>query len=382
MPRSVPGLLVAFVVYVYAGDGGEWLRCKAVCGTPVGFQANSAEAHSLFRGCSRSDVYALSGSRQHGAAVIVAGSQKGGTTSFMLAANRWKWNVSLCMHRKGEAHFFGQLKWKNKPVTSSAMAQYFAGWSSCRATDILYEKTPAYLRTPWVPSRICEVWPQVKIVFLLRHPIHRAYSGFLQTTGRKAALASFTQLALTEVALVRQCGHSPQLHLGHDAAFTACCWRVVKAYRMDPNLVCTCSSDILDGDRCDPDAGHMYASPVRHSIYVHHLRFWFQRFRVSEMLFYKSEDFFERMEYAIPEIACFARPSTMCPGKARRVHVNSKRSKHPDMWNSTYNLLQDFFTPYNQELDVLLGRNILGGDGEANVGQRARPPAEIKHHTG
>jgi hypothetical protein len=43
---------------------------------------------------------------------------------------------------------------------------------------LTYDVTPSYIRKPWVARRIKELFPEIKLIALLRNPVDKAYSHY------------------------------------------------------------------------------------------------------------------------------------------------------------------------------------------------------------
>lgn len=97
---------------------------------------------------------------------LVIGTQKGGTTSIIPHFNQ---HPDIFMY-ENELHFFDKIKYienyeiyhKNFPV---GLTKMFIG-----------EKTPSYCYLQFAIDRIYKYNPDIKLVFILRDPIKRAYS--------------------------------------------------------------------------------------------------------------------------------------------------------------------------------------------------------------
>jgi len=97
---------------------------------------------------------------------IIAGPPKSGTTSLQLYLNR---HPDIFCY--GEIHFFSNnyekgLKWYEK---------HFDKWDQEKAVG---EKSPSYFSDPNTPKRIKKDFPDIKLIFILRNPIDRAYSQY------------------------------------------------------------------------------------------------------------------------------------------------------------------------------------------------------------
>ena len=79
----------------------------------------------------------------------------------------------LCMAREKEVHFFD-----NDPHFSGSPNYdwYHKHFPECSNRQLAGESTPAYMFWLEAPIRIWQYNPNIKIIFLLRNPIERAYS--------------------------------------------------------------------------------------------------------------------------------------------------------------------------------------------------------------
>lgn len=95
---------------------------------------------------------------------IIPEAQKSGTTAL---------RIYLAQHPEvyivnKEIHFFN----KNFDKGIEWYEQFFKAWKGEKAIG---EKTPDYLYDGHTPQRIYEVTPDVKLIFVLRNPIDKAY---------------------------------------------------------------------------------------------------------------------------------------------------------------------------------------------------------------
>ena len=100
---------------------------------------------------------------------LICGAQRGGTTALY---HYLRSHPQVYMPGKKELHFFDQnyhrgLKWYSR---------FFK--QTCRDGCIVGEATPSYMYLEEVPQRIKRVLPDVKLIFVLRHPVDRAYSHY------------------------------------------------------------------------------------------------------------------------------------------------------------------------------------------------------------
>ncbi|MES9905351.1 MAG: sulfotransferase domain-containing protein [Sedimenticola sp.] len=102
---------------------------------------------------------------------IVAGCQKGGTTSLDIYFRR---HPEIRMAKVKELHYFDT----DRSFISDKLnySSYHRLFSSKRCNQIYGEVTPSYMYLRDVPHRILEYNPEMKIIVVLRNPIERAYS--------------------------------------------------------------------------------------------------------------------------------------------------------------------------------------------------------------
>ncbi|MCD6143414.1 sulfotransferase domain-containing protein [Thermococcus sp.] len=100
---------------------------------------------------------------------IICGTQRGGTSSLYHYLNE---HPEILMSSIKEVHYFDLnynkgLDWYEKHFISST--------SNYKAIG---EASPLYMYLKEVPERIHEVLPDVKLIFILRNPVDRAYSHY------------------------------------------------------------------------------------------------------------------------------------------------------------------------------------------------------------
>lgn len=336
----------------------------------MGFQANSTEAVSLYRGCKAKIPTRLKDQvAREKPSLVIIGAQKTGTTSLDLMSAPVQ---SMCFIRQ-EVHFWDQWQVAMHPPAYHVLRlNYFTKYfGKCNKTQYMIEKTPSLLNTPWVPRRMCQSLGQQRLMVLLRNPVKRALSGFYQNSnfwkkevGLNTSASLFDTYAKIEVALVKKCPTAlPTGDPSHDkakaATFRACCNRVAKGYIHKKWPGCRCISHGISDNSCTM-TGHRFANAIRRGLYAHWLRIWLQYHRPEDLLIFRAEDFFERAEETHAEMTCFAHPKSGCKKQpaVKEKQANSKATSSHGMWASTEQMLKDFYTPYNNELDALLGRKM------------------------
>ena len=117
---------------------------------------------------------------------IIGGTQKGGTTAL---DHYLRNHPQIGMAIKKEVHFFDNEKTFSSPDFS--FSDYDKSFDFKLNRKIYGEATPIYLY--WKPSckRIWEYNPNIKLIFILRNPIERAFSHWNMQVDRNIETESF-----------------------------------------------------------------------------------------------------------------------------------------------------------------------------------------------
>lgn len=103
---------------------------------------------------------------------LIIGGQKCGTTSVHEYLRR---SDSFYLASTKELHFFDRRSTLRDPA---ALESYLSNFDGTRPDQLAGESTPDYLASRIAPARISAQLPDVRLVAILRNPVHRAYSGF------------------------------------------------------------------------------------------------------------------------------------------------------------------------------------------------------------
>jgi len=125
---------------------------------------------------------------------IIAGAPRSGTTWLYMLARRHP-QLAMAEPIVPEPKFF-----LVDELWQRGIDYYSATWFDGLPGDrILGEKSTNYLESPIVAERIYRALPRVKLIFLLRNPIDRAYSNYLWSRQNGLEVESFERaLALEE----------------------------------------------------------------------------------------------------------------------------------------------------------------------------------------
>lgn len=102
---------------------------------------------------------------------VVVGAQKAGTTSLYTHLRR---HPEVFLPRVKEVRMF-----QPEHPDSATAEEYRELYAEAKAYKAIGEVTPFYIPDPLVPARIREVSPDAKIIMMLRDPVERAYSHYL-----------------------------------------------------------------------------------------------------------------------------------------------------------------------------------------------------------
>ena len=106
---------------------------------------------------------------------IVAGAAKSGTTWLYSCLDE---HPEVFIPRNKELHFFSYSKRYKKGIE-----WYESFFRNSKDEKAVGEISPSYLPKPEVPSRIYAYNPNVRLIFILRNPIERAYSHYCMVMG-------------------------------------------------------------------------------------------------------------------------------------------------------------------------------------------------------
>jgi hypothetical protein len=101
---------------------------------------------------------------------IIAGAEKSGTSSLVFYLSE---HDSIYIPSVKEIYFFNNEENFKRGV--EWYEKWFSGWSGERAVG---ECTPLYMYDPTCSGKIHRMFPEMKLIFILRNPIDRAYSNY------------------------------------------------------------------------------------------------------------------------------------------------------------------------------------------------------------
>ncbi|MFN2470720.1 MAG: sulfotransferase [Gaiellaceae bacterium] len=246
---------------------------------------------------------------------LIIGTQRGGTTSLYkyLAEHP---QVRAPLLGKG-AHYFSTGFGEGERVYRAHFPLRLFSRFHVRAEGrvITGEASPYYLFHPHVPRRVAEIVPRVRLVALLRDPVHRAYSHYWHEVER-----GFEPLTFEE-AIERE-----QERLGLE-------------------------TERILADPTHESFKHRHYSYLARGLYADQLEGWKSVFPAEQMLVLSSEEFFADPETSFRRVLNFLelRPAS------RREYETFNPRDYPPMDEATRRRLADYFAEPNARLSLLLG---------------------------
>jgi len=235
---------------------------------------------------------------------LIIGVQKGGTTSLF---------QHMMRHPQIRHPVDKELDYFDKKYNANLgwYKKCFPFKSDMKTGEITGEASTDYLINIRVPERVFKVFPEIKIIALLRNPVERAYSHFQHNKRLK-----FEKLPSFEMALKEE------------------------EHRIDRNY----------------EFGHNHTvfTYKTKGYYATHLKRWFQYFDRKQFLIIESQNLFNNTPQVMLSVCDFL-------GIQKYNKDNYERynfwGRYPDMKNSTREMLVQHFTPHNEELYNLLNTN-------------------------
>ena len=176
-----------------------------------------------------------------------------------------------------------------------------------------YDVTPSYVRRPWIARRIKKLFPNSKLIIILRNPIDKTYSHYyLSTTSGETR--NFEEVIKKDMDDISK-------------------WNVNSK---DDNYFAT----------------KVEKSILARGFYVEQLLSWFELFPKNQILIISSDELALNTKNTMNEIFKFLNlPEYEIPN-TDKVNVSKYSKMNPD----TRKLLMNFFKPYNEQLFKFLDR--------------------------
>ncbi len=170
------------------------------------------------------------------------------------------------------------------------------------------EASPSYFDCRKAPERLYSAFPEVKLVVLLRNPVDRAMSQFYRLTELNWEVRSLDRAISDEIERLNQ---NPAYIIGEEPG--------------------------------------NYLARGR---YIEFIKNWLAFFPKEQLLILKSEDFYAGAAGTVQQVLAFLQlPEYQLPE-----YQNANPGSYQPISDSVRDWLNDYFKPYNQELEEYLGR--------------------------
>lgn len=320
--------------------------------------------------------------------LIIGGAQKGGTTALwgILKNQRQFLRHHPGCRQSPELHFFDKIvpdmdivslqqnvsaeEWNRfqqdhdagltDNVTQALRKKYASCWKFGSKPEedpdilITLEKTPIYMVSPGLPKFLKQVAPWVKILFIVREPVARAYSSWKMHQGFKSNKADFDTSIREEIETLRRQGLTTAPSLEE---YTN---QLTSTETTDFNLPLSISER-------RPRRSHYQLNITRtylyRGMYAELLGPWMEYFELGkDLLVVSHERFSEDHMAVVNEIQRFMGVQNVTTNisetvLAKNYHGGYQAAK---MNATTKMYLEEFFRPYNLELAELLGEKWYG----------------------
>jgi len=239
---------------------------------------------------------------------LIIGAQKCGTTSLFYYLSQ---HPQLNLPALKEIHFFDLeyergIDWYYRSFPKNPFLH----------NKLTGEASPYYLFHPLVPERVFKHLPKIKIIVLLRNPVDRAYSQYNhQRKLGNEPIQSFEEAIINEELRISE--EEEKLKLG-----------ILK----------------------ESHAFRRY-SYIKRGLYSVQIERWLQYFTMSQMLFIKSEDFFECPNSVLNEVYDFLKIRRILPQSLTPQNTND----YPEIDFNTRENLRSYFEVDSKKLKALLG---------------------------
>jgi hypothetical protein len=288
-------------------------------------QANKQESMIITTGRRVKDVYRLATYPiRLMPNFIIAGAQKGGTTSLY---NYLTEHPSIISARRKEVKFFDEqyekgISWYRSNFPTSIQKFYIE--QVRRQSFVTGEASPEYLLYPHTPKKIAKLVPHAKLIILLRNPVERAYSQY-----RHNVRLGFETLSFEEAIEQEE---------------ERTCAAREKALRI---------ADFHD-------LRYQRAAYKGRGMYAEQLERWMSIFPREQFLIIRSEDFFAEPAKIYKQTLAFLNVPVFEPETLKKEYKQHNKAGDAEktaakMAPTTRKRLMEYFAPYNQRLYTYLG---------------------------
>jgi len=236
---------------------------------------------------------------------IIIGAQKCGTTSLYQYLIQ---HPQIVPASQKEVHFF-DLNF------AKGVDWYRQQFKSVSQDFITGEASPYYMFHPLVARRIYELFPQVKLIALLRNPVERAISHYYHEVR-----LGFEKLSLEDA-------------IAQESARLEGEWEKFLA------------------DETYYSYNHQHYTYLSRGNYVEQLKHWMQFFPKEQFLVLPSEELYNQPNIVLNQVLNFLE----LPSYQLTQYDKYNSGEYPAVTQEIRQQLQAYFQPYNQQLEEFLG---------------------------
>jgi hypothetical protein len=254
---------------------------------------------------------------------LIIGAARSGTTSLY---NYLVQHPGITPALRKEIHFFDynyqrSFSWYRGQFP--ALPSMYYRQAIHGQTTITGEASPYYLFHPYVPQRVAQLLPEIKLIALLRNPIERAFSHYCWEVDWGNEPLSFEDALEQEEDRIRE--GIQTLEYG-------------KSFH------------------------HLHFSYISRGCYAEQLERWFTYFPREQILIIKSEDMYNNPAATFTQTLDFLHISGSAIEidnfkTSFKLYNGQKSHQHKTMLPATRQLLAERFQPSNERLYTLLGRD-------------------------
>jgi hypothetical protein len=236
---------------------------------------------------------------------IIIGAQKCGTTSLYEYLMQ---HPQIVAASQKEVHFF-DLNF------AKGVDWYRQQFQPVSENSITGEASPYYIFHPLVPQRIYELFPQVKLIVLLRNPVERAISHYYHEV----------RLGCEELGLEDAIAQESARLEGETAKMLA--------------------------DETYYSYNHQHYTYLSRGIYIEQLKNWMQFFPKEQFLVLPSEELYTKPNIVLNQVLEFLK----LPNYQLSQYGKYNLGEYPAVTPEIRQQLQEYFQQYNQQLEEYLG---------------------------
>ncbi len=260
---------------------------------------------------------------------IIIGSGRAGTTSLYSYLIQHPNIMTSFSHREqkvADLHFFEYMissstNWYRSHFPTNISKKLL----QLRTKDsvISGEFTSTYMYHPSVPKRIFDLIPNIKLIVILRNPVDKVYSAFSQQFQFKEFTTSFEEYIESELKRIKIIENKPDL----------------KTFNEDFESIAV-------------------PNILRHGIYHTYLKNWLDIFPKKQIYVLDSKDLHDNTQETLDNIFKFLEIQPVNISDTSKINVGN----YSKMDKLTRRKLLDFFTPFNDKLNDLLGTKFHWSD--------------------